>query len=187
MRNLHWVLIAVIASGCATVWRFDQINAGDSRARVLRTMGTPDNIKTNDKGEKELSWLIQGHTRCAVLVSQEDKVVKKACANNQTRWASIVPGLPRADVLRIMGDPDEFMKDQGKDVLVWNADRFEKCAVYLGTNGTVEGKLCKDNSEARAIANDTMMRAFRPAQAPTQSRCTTTTFGGVTNTDCNSR
>ena len=124
-----------------------------------------------------------------------------SCATPITReslWPGIQSGQTKAQVIQIMGQPDGFTKDDGKDILVWGIDRFEKCAVLFGKDGRVEGKTCKDNVEARTQAMSAIMQmqpqrvtapTFTPMQpyqmrTPSQTNCTSNSIGGSTYTNC---
>lgn len=134
-------------------------------------------------------------------------LVLSACSSVPSRedvWPQIVPGLSKAEAIKIMGPPDEFIQSaKGSEVTVWKMDQFEKCGVTFDAEAKVNEKTCQDNAEARAaymntvaqmrarmisnsIPSYTPIHSYQPAR-PVQTNCTTRYFGGVASTDCNSR
>lgn len=114
------------------------------------------------------------------------------------KWPFVKPNDSRDYLVEFMGPPKEFKRTKsGREVLVWQIDRFEKCAAVLGPNG-VEEKRCEDNAEARAAAASMMGAPMMPPPpmmqepsfsppTPIQTRCRSQWIMGVEHTDCTSQ
>jgi hypothetical protein len=61
----------------------------------------------------------------------------------EMRFQTIRPGMSRADVIRIMGEPDEVFADRSNpidtgEMLVWNVTNPKVLIVSIGSNGLVK-------------------------------------------------
>lgn len=127
------------------------------------------------------------------------------CATSpRDKWRDVYPNQPKADLIKAMGNPDEFSKEDGKEVLTWKIDNFESCSARLSKTGAVERKSCIDDPKARSEANQRAMEAYlqmrqnrarnnnanQPIEAyqmpiNKQMNCTSRTISGITKTECN--
>lgn len=106
-------------------------------------------------------------------------------------WRDIGQGTTREQVMSIMGDPDEFYKDSGHDVLVWQTSKYKKCSIRFDAQSNVDAKVCQEDTQAKAADRQRRMAAFSniwPEKRPaTKTHCTVSPGGfNTVQTDCTS-